>query len=65
MEKEHKIQFQKTPREASKDEILKAQQVVGSILYYARVVGMMALMSLSTIASAQVKATGHTIEIME
>ena len=52
-------------RAASDKEILKVQQVVGSILYYARVVDLTALMSLSTIASEQAKATGHTIEIME
>ena len=50
---------------ASEEEILKVQQVVGSILYCARVVDLTALMSLSTIASHQVKAMGHTIETME
>ena len=54
-----------TSRAASDEEILKVQQVVGSILYYARAVDLTALMSLSTIASEQAKATGHTIETME
>ena len=44
---------------------MKVQQVVGSILYYERAVDLTALMSLSTIASEQAKATGHTIETME
>ena len=54
-----------TSREASEEEILKMQQVVGSILYYARAVDLTALMSLSTIALEQAKATGHTIETIE
>ena len=54
-----------TSRAASDEEILKVQQVVGSILYYSRAVDVTVLMSLSTIASEQAKATGHTIETME
>ena len=54
-----------TSRSATGEEILKVQQVVGSILYYARAVDMTALMSLSTIATEQAKATGRTIETME
>ncbi len=38
------------------------QQIVGSILYYARVVNMTVLMALSTIASEQTKGMEHTME---
>jgi hypothetical protein len=41
--------------------ILRIQKVVGSILYYARVVDLTALMGLSTLASEQADATQHTI----
>ena len=51
--------------EANDKEILKVQQVVGNILYYARVVDLTALISLATISTEQAKATGHTIETME
>ena len=51
-----------TSREASDKKILKVQQVVGSILYYAIAVDLTALVSLSTIASEQTKATGHIIK---
>ena len=54
-----------TTSEAYNEEILNVQQVVGSILYYARTVDLTALMSLSTIATEQAKATGHIIETME
>ena len=37
--------------------ILKIQNIVGSILYYARAVDMTVLMALSSIASEQTKAT--------
>ena len=37
------------------------QQVVGSILYYARAVDIMVLMALSTIASKQSAATKTTV----
>ncbi len=40
--------------------ILKVQQIVGSILYYARAVDMTVLMALSSIASEQMKATKRT-----
>ena len=53
-----------TTREASKEEIIKVQQVVGRILYYVRAVDLTVLMSLSTIASEQEKSIGHTIETM-
>jgi hypothetical protein len=53
-----------SPR-AGPDGISKVQKVVGSILYYARAVDMTVLMSLSTIASEQAKATNHTIETTE
>ena len=54
-----------TTRIASAEEILKVQKVVGKILYHARVVDLMALMSLSMIVSEQVKTTCYTIETME
>jgi hypothetical protein len=38
------------------------QQIVGSILYYARAVNMTVLMALSTIAVDQTKATKRTME---
>jgi hypothetical protein len=38
-----------------------AQQIVGSILYYARAVDMMILMALSSIAIKQTKATEKTM----
>ena len=38
------------------------QQVVGTILYYARAVDLTVLMALSTIASEQAKATKKTIK---
>ena len=56
---------EETSREASEEEVLKVQQVVGRIMYYAVAVDMMALMSLSTISSEQVKATYHTIKTIE
>ena len=52
-------------RDASDEKIFKVQQVVGSIIYYARTVELTALMPLSTIATEQAKAMGHTIEMME
>ena len=54
-----------TMREAFDEEILKVQQAVGSIMDYARAVDLAALMSLSTIATEQMKATGLNIQIME
>ncbi len=41
--------------------IKHVQQIVGSILYYARAVDMMVLMALSSIAVEQMKATEKTI----
>ncbi len=38
------------------------QKIVGSILYYARAVGMTILMALSSIASEQMKGTERTLE---
>ena len=40
--------------------VKRVQQVVGSILYYARAVDLSILMALSSIASDQAKATGKT-----
>jgi hypothetical protein len=40
----------------------RVQQIVGSILYYARAVDMTVLMALSTIAMSQAKPTEHTME---
>ena len=54
-----------TTRSSSKEEVLKVQHVVGSILYYAQVVDLTALMSLATIEIEQAKATGHTIDTLE
>ena len=42
--------------------IRRIQKIVGSILYYARAVGMMVLMALSSIASKQMKATERTMQ---
>ena len=48
--------------EATKEEVTYIQQVVGTILYYARAVDLTVLMALSTIASEQAKATKKTIK---
>ena len=48
--------------EATEDEVTYIQQVVGNILYYARVVDLTVLMALSTIASKQAKVTKTTIK---
>ena len=49
--------------------IKRVQQIVGSILYYARAVDMTVLMALSSIAVEQTKATektmGHCIQLLE
>ncbi len=42
--------------------IKRVQQIIGSILYYARAVNMTVLMALSTIAVDQTKATEQTME---
>jgi hypothetical protein len=49
-----------TPR-LNKKGIKRVQQIVGSILYYARAVDMTVLMALSTIAIEQTKATEQTL----
>jgi hypothetical protein len=46
----------------SKDEIKHIQRIIGSNLYYARWVDLAVLMTLSTIASEQSKATENTIK---
>ena len=48
---------------AGPDGILRIQQVVGSILYYARAVDLNALTALMTLGSEQAKATAHTLKI--
>ncbi len=45
----------------SKEDITHVQQVIGSILYYARAVDLTVLMALSTIASKQAKGTENTM----
>jgi hypothetical protein len=51
-----------TTQRLDKDKIKKIQKIVGSILYYARVVDMMVLMAFSTIASKQMTGTEQTME---
>ena len=51
--------------EATEGEIKHIQQVVGTILYYARAVDITVLMALSTIASEQATATKTTIKNMQ
>jgi hypothetical protein len=46
----------------NKKGIKRVQQIVGSILYYARAVDMTCLMALSSIAIEQTKATERTME---
>ena len=46
-------------------QITKIQRIVGSILYYARAVDHTVLMSLSTIAAQQTKATEATMAAVE
>ena len=43
-------------------QIKQVYEIVRSILYYARAVGMMVLMALSTIASEQTKGVEFTLE---
>jgi hypothetical protein len=45
----------------SDDEIKEIQQIVGSILYYARAVDITVLMALSSIASEQTRGTTNTM----
>ena len=54
-----------TSRKADEKEKKRTQQIVGSILYYARPGDSTALVSLSTIATEQAAATGKTIKSME
>ena len=51
--------------EATEGEIKHIQQVVGTILYYARAVDITVLMALSTIASEQATATKTTMKNMQ
>ena len=51
--------------EATKNKVKHIQQVMGTILYYARAVDITVLMALSTIASEQATATKTTIKNME
>ena len=44
-----------------KNDIKQVQQIIGSILYYARAVDLTVLMALSAIASKQSKGTQHTM----
>ncbi len=46
----------------SKEDIKQVQQVIGSILYYARAIDLTVLMALSTIASKQSKGTEQTMQ---
>ena len=54
-----------TSRKADEREKKRTQQIVGSILYYARSVDSTALVSLSTIATKQAAATDKTIKSTE
>ena len=47
------------------DVILRVQQFVGNILYYARVVNLTALTAIMTLGSEQAKATANTLKITE
>ena len=47
---------------ANKDQIKRLQQIIGVLLYYARMVDMTLLVTLSTIASQQAHATLDTIK---
>ena len=61
---QHPIPPYKAPA-AGPDGILCVQQVVGSILYYARAVYMIALTALTTLGSKQDKATAHILRSTE
>ena len=60
----HPIPPNETPA-TGPDSILRVQQVVGSILYYARAVDLTALTALTTLGSEQAKATAHTLKSTE
>ena len=62
-----KVQLTEAPTTAaplSKDNVKKLQQIIGSILYYARAVDNTMLMTLSTLASAQATATEDTAKAL-
>ena len=62
-----KIQLTEVPSTAAplnKDQIKRLQQIIGSILYYARAVDNTMLMTLSTLASAQANATEDTAKAL-
>ena len=58
---QHPIPPDETPY-AVPDGILRVQQIVGSILYYARAVDLTALTALTALGSEQAKATTHTLK---
>ena len=60
----HPIPPDETPS-ASPKSILRVQQVVGSILYYAQSVDLTALTALTTLGSKQAKATKNTLKSTE
>ena len=49
---------------ATRDEEKFIRQVIGTLLYYARVVDSTLLVALSALASAQSKPTKHTVELV-
>jgi hypothetical protein len=53
--------LQDDTRKLNEKEIKQVQTIVGSILYYTRVVDMMVLLALSTIASEQTKGMERTL----
>ena len=61
---QHPSPSDETPTAVSNG-ILCVQQVVGSILYYARAVNLTALMALTTLGSKQAKANAHTLKSTE
>ena len=60
----HSITPDETPA-AAPNGILRVQQIVGSILYYAQAVDLTALTALTTLGSEQAKATTHTLKSTE
>jgi len=62
-----KVQYAKLTNEsepATKEEEKFIQQVMGTLLYYARAVVTTLLVALSALASVQSKATKHTLELV-
>ncbi len=53
--------LQDNTRKLNEKEIKQVQTIVGSILYYSRVVDMTVLLALSTIASEQTKGMERTL----